>query len=61
MKTLKPTREDITIQYDTGKCIKVAEFEEGEHVSVKIYKAIRHPTDLQRLTCVKSFKLNRFI
>ena len=39
------------MKYATGKRVKVAEFEEGEHVSVKIPKAILHPTDLRRLTC----------
>ena len=33
-------------EYATGKCVKVAEFEEGEHVSVNNPKAIQHPTDL---------------
>ena len=36
----------MTMKYATGKHVKVAEFEEGEHLSVKIQKAIRHPTDL---------------
>ena len=49
-ETLKRTRKDMTMKYVTGKRVKVAE--EGEHVSVKIPKAIRHPTDLRRLTCV---------
>ena len=40
------------MKHATGKRVKVAEFEEGEHVSVKIPKAIRHPTDLRRLPCV---------
>ena len=42
----------MTIKYATGKRVKVAEFEEGEHVSVKIPKAIQHPTDLRRLPYV---------
>ena len=32
--------------------MKVAEFEEGDHVSVFIPKAIQHATDLRRLPCV---------
>ena len=33
------------MKYATGKRVKVAEFDEGEHVSVEIPKAIWHPTD----------------
>ena len=33
------------MKYATGKRVKVAEFDEGEHVSVETPKAIRHPTD----------------
>ena len=35
----------MSMKYATRKRVKVAEFDEGEHVSVEIPKAIRHPTD----------------
>ena len=40
------------MKHATGKRVKVVEFGEGEHVSIKILKAIPHPTDLWRLPCV---------
>ena len=49
---LKKSREDMVAKYATTKRVKVAEFEEGDHVSVFIPKAIRHAIDLRRLPCV---------
>ena len=40
------------MKHATGKRVKVVEFGEGEHVSIKILKAIPHPTDLRRLPCL---------
>ena len=51
-ETLKRARKDMAMKYATGKRVKVAKFEKGEHVSVKFPKAIRHLTDLRRLPCV---------
>ena len=42
----------MTMKPATGKRVKVVEFREGEYVSIKILKAIPHPTDLWRLPCV---------
>ena len=52
METLTQNREDMAMKHATGKRVKVVEFGEGEHVSIKILKAIPHPTDLWRLPCV---------
>ena len=49
---LKKSREDKVAKYATKKLVKVAEFEEVDHVSVLIPKAVRHTTDLRRLPCV---------
>ena len=42
----------MAMKHATGKRVKVVEFREGEYVSIKILKAIPHPTDLWRLPCV---------
>ena len=42
----------MAMKHATGKSVKLVEFGEGEHVSIKILKAILHPTDLRRPTCV---------
>ena len=42
----------MAMKHATGKRVKVVEFGEGEYVSIKILKAIPHPTDLWRLPCV---------
>ena len=42
----------MAMKHATGKCVKAVEFREGEYVSIKILKAIPHPTDLWRLPCV---------
>ena len=44
----------MSMKYATGKRVKVAEFDEGEHVSVEIPKAIQHPTD--HVSCLKSLQ-----
>ena len=49
---LRKSREGMVAKYATKKRVKVADFEEGVHVSVFITKAKQHATDLRRLPCV---------
>ena len=44
--------EYLIKKYSHGKRVMVAEFKEGEHVSLKIPKTTRHSADLTRLPCV---------
>ena len=44
--------EYMTKKYNKGKRVKVAEFRDGEHVTLKISSKMRHVSDQSHLPCV---------